>query len=144
MIDVYRNFIDLLLALFLGANVLTIPAAGTPHPVRPGGDVTNQPKAITVRGPWKLDKEISWYGPHFYGNRTACGLRLTRELVGVAHRTLPCGTLLEFRWKGKVVVTPVVDRGPYVQGRQFDLTRAACKAIEHCWTGPIYWRKVND
>ena len=35
---------------------------------------------------------ISWYGPGLYGNGTACGQRLTKGLVGVAHRTLPCGT----------------------------------------------------
>lgn len=105
--------------------------------------IENRPKAVQVRGDWKYDREISWYGPRFYGNRTACGLRLTTELVGVAHRTLPCGTLVEFRWKDKVVTAPVIDRGPYVEGRQWDLTRAACKVIRHCWTGPIWWRILN-
>ena len=100
------------------------------------------PKAVTTTN-WKHDSEISWYGPNFYGHRTACGLRLTTKLVGVAHRSLPCGTRLEFRWKGKVVTVPVVDRGPYVQGRIFDLTGAACKALDHCFTGPIEWRRVS-
>src|SRR6266545_2545909 len=36
----------------------------------------------------------SWYGPGFYGNRTACGQLYTPEILGVAHLTLPCGTLL--------------------------------------------------
>lgn len=109
------------------------------EPVR--NSVENRPKVVHLRiSTWQLDNEISWYGPRFFGNRTACGLRLTRELVGVAHRTLPCGTLVEFRWKGRTVVTPVVDRGPYVQGRIFDLTAAACRAIRHCFTGPIEYR----
>jgi rare lipoprotein A (peptidoglycan hydrolase) len=41
---------------------------------------------------------------------------------------------------GRVVTVPVVDRGPYVAGRQWDLTAGACKAIAHCYTGPIQWR----
>ena len=90
---------------------------------------------------------MSWYGPGFYGNRTACGLAYTREILGVAHRSLPCGTLIEFRWKGRSVVVPVIDRGPYVAGRQWDLSAGlACDpwhkygGLDHCFTGPIEWR----
>lgn len=92
---------------------------------------------------WHHDPEVSWYGPGFYGNRTACGLALTKGLVGVAHRSLPCGTLVEFRWQGRVVRTPVVDRGPYVAGRTWDLTGGACVALDHCFTGPMEWRFVG-
>ncbi len=64
-------------------------------------------------GSWQ-SAEMTWYGPGFYGNRTACGERLTRPfgpgtgLVGVAHKTLPCGTRIEIRyhhrtWNVKVV-----------------------------------------
>jgi rare lipoprotein A (peptidoglycan hydrolase) len=106
--------------------------------------VPAKPKVVHTSGnPWRHDYNISWYGPGFYGHRTACGLPLTTKLVGVAHRTLPCGTLIEFRWKGKTVVVRVVDRGPYVQGRIFDLTGGACTALGHCFTGPIDWRLVN-
>jgi rare lipoprotein A (peptidoglycan hydrolase) len=62
----------------------------------------------------------------------------------VAHRSLRFGTLVEFRWKGRVLTVPVIDRGPYVQGRTWDLTAAACRALDHCFTGPIEWRIVND
>jgi rare lipoprotein A (peptidoglycan hydrolase) len=89
---------------------------------------------------WKHDPEISWYGAGLYGNRTACGQALTRTIVGVAHRTLPCGTKVQFRYNGKVITAPVIDRGPYVGGRQFDLSYGACNAIGHCFTGPIEWR----
>lgn len=89
---------------------------------------------------WIRDPEISWYGPGFYGNRTACGQRLTRDLLGVAHKTLPCGTMVSFRHEGNVITIPVVDRGPYVAGRQWDLTGGACTALSHCFTGPIYYR----
>jgi Lytic transglycolase len=90
---------------------------------------------------WRFDPELSWYGPNFYGQHTACGQILTTSLLGVAHRTLPCGTLVSFKnpVNGRTITVPVVDRGPYVYGRQWDLTYATCSAIGHCWTGSIYW-----
>ncbi len=103
----------------------------------------NQPEAdrgAVSKNPWRHDPEISWYGPGLIGNGTACGQTLTRKLVGVAHRSLPCGTLITFRSNGHTVTAPVVDRGPYVRGRIFDLTYALCKKLEHCYTGPIDWR----
>jgi hypothetical protein len=92
------------------------------------------------KNPWRFDPEISWYGPGLIGNGTACGQTLTRKLVGVAHRTLPCGTLITFRSHGHTITAPVVDRGPFVRDRIFDLTYALCKKLEHCYTGPIEWR----
>jgi hypothetical protein len=68
----------------------------------------------------------TWYGPGFWGNQTACGIPLTPDLLGVAHRTLPCGTLVTIDYLGRRLTLPVVDRGPYgVPGAQFDLTQAA-------------------
>lgn len=96
-----------------------------------------------AKNPWRVDGNISWYGPGFYGKRTACGLALTESLVGVAHKTLPCGTRITFRHGGNVVTMPVVDRGPYVAGRQFDLTGGACLALGHCFTGSIEWRYAS-
>lgn len=84
--------------------------------------------------------EVSWYGPGFYGQRTACGEAMSQHLVGVAHRTLPCGTLVTFRWNGHTIRAPVVDRGPYVAGRLWDLTPGLCALLDHCFTGPISWK----
>jgi rare lipoprotein A (peptidoglycan hydrolase) len=94
------------------------------------------------RNPWRFDGNVSWYGPGFIGNGTACGQTLTRSLVGVAHRTLPCGTMVTFRnpANGRVVTAPVVDRGPYVSGRKWDLTYGLCKKLDHCYTGSLKWR----
>lgn len=100
-------------------------------------------KAVVVAKPrWRLDANVSWYGPGFYGKRTACGLALTRTLIGVAHRSLPCGTKVTFRnpSNGRVVTARVVDRGPYVSGRQWDLTGGLCLALDHCYTGKLYWK----
>ncbi len=66
----------------------------------------------------------SWYGPGFYGNRTACGQTYTAEIVGVAHRTLPCGTLVVLEYRGHAQTVPVIDRGPYIAGRTLDLSNA--------------------
>ena len=40
---------------------------------------------------------------------------------------------------GRVVTASVVDRGPYVGGRQWDMTAGLCAALGHCYTGTIYW-----
>ena len=79
----------------------------------------------------------TWYGPGLYGNTTACGQELTRELVGVAHRTLPCGTMVEVAYRGRSLVVPVVDRGPYVRGRTWDLTSAAAEQLGFTATARI-------
>jgi peptidoglycan lytic transglycosylase len=71
----------------------------------------------------------TWYGPGFYGRRTACGQRLTRRLVGVANRRLRCGTEVQVRYRGRTLVAPVVDRGPYSRKAQWDLTSAAAKRL---------------
>jgi hypothetical protein len=89
---------------------------------------------------WRTDPNVSWYGPGFYGNRTACGQTYTTTIVGVAHKTLPCGTMVQFRYGGRVVTAPVIDRGPYVAGRQWDLSGALCTMLRHCFTGPLEWR----
>lgn len=91
-------------------------------------------------GGFTYDPEVSWYGPGFYGNRTACGLAYTKTILGVAHRSLPCGTSVTFRYHGKSVTVPVIDRGPYVDDRQWDLSGALCVALDHCFTGPIEYR----
>jgi Lytic transglycolase len=92
-------------------------------------------------GGWRSSPS-SWYGPGLYGNGTACGQTLTKGLVGVAHKTLPCGTVVEFRnpTNGRVVAAQVVDRGPYVAGRTWDLTHGLCAKLDHCYTAPIQWR----
>ena len=71
----------------------------------------------------------SWYGPGFYGNRTACGQVYTPEIIGVAHRTLRCGTMLVLEYRGRTITVPVIDRGPYIVGRTLDLSNAARLAL---------------
>ena len=71
----------------------------------------------------------TWYGPGFYGNRTACGETLTRQIVGVADRTLPCGTAVSVTYDGRTLTLPVIDRGPYSGAATLDLTSAAAAEL---------------
>jgi rare lipoprotein A len=71
----------------------------------------------------------TWYGPGFYGNRTACGEKLTHTILGVADRTLPCGTPVSISYNGETLTVPVIDRGPYANNATLDLTSAAATAL---------------
>jgi len=66
----------------------------------------------------------SYYGPGLYGNGVACGGTLMPGTLGVANKTLPCGTKVKLRYRGRSLTVPVIDRGPYVAGRDYDLTEA--------------------
>lgn len=69
------------------------------------------------------------YGPGFWGQRTACGEILHRNTLGVANRTLPCGTRVSILYQGRTLVVPVIDRGPYAHGADWDLTMATGRAL---------------
>lgn len=79
--------------------------------------------------------EASWYGG---GGGLACGGSLTSSTLGVANKTLPCGTLVTLRYNGHSVRVPVVDRGPFVPGREFDLTQATKQALGFGDTGQVW------
>jgi len=102
----------------------------------------NAPVGSVAIPQWHYDPNVSWYGPGFYGKRTACGQAMTTTLIGVAHKTLPCGTRVTFKNpdNGRTITVRVVDRGPYVTGRQWDLTGGLCLALDHCYTGALLWK----
>jgi hypothetical protein len=79
--------------------------------------------------------EASWYGG---GGSLACGGELTSATLGVANKTLPCGTLVTLRYGGRTIRVPVVDRGPYVEGREFDLTEATKRELGFVGTGEVW------
>ena len=60
--------------------------------------------------------------------------------MGVANKTLPCGTEVIFVYGGRAIKVPVIDRGPYIPGREWDLTGAAAEALHFPGLGYIYWR----
>jgi rare lipoprotein A len=81
--------------------------------------------------------QASFYGPGLYGNGTACGQTLTPSTVGVANKTLPCGTKVTFRYRGRTVRAPVIDRGPYAGNREWDLTAALKAKLGFGSTGSV-------
>lgn len=87
---------------------------------------THRPKVILRQA------EASWYGPADSGGPLACGGGdLTSRTLGVAHKTLPCGTRVRvcLNRSGPCLTVRVVDRGPYIAGREYDLTEATARAI---------------
>lgn len=82
----------------------------------------------------------SWYGPGLFGNALGCGGTLATWTRGVAHKTLDCGTRVRI-CATRCATTRVVDRGPYVPGREFDLTQAFA-AVVGLRIGPHGWGRV--
>jgi rare lipoprotein A len=81
----------------------------------------------------------SWYGPGFYGHRTACGQILSTGSNWVAHKYMRCGTRLTICYR-RCVNTVVADRGPYVGGRDFDLAPGLKYAVGLSGVGTVRWR----
>jgi rare lipoprotein A (peptidoglycan hydrolase) len=79
----------------------------------------------------------SWYGPGLFGNHLGCGGTLKAGSLGVANKSLPCGTKVTFRHKGRVLRVRVIDRGPYVGAREYDLTAATARKLGFNGHGPI-------
>lgn len=80
------------------------------------------------------------YGPTARRSRTACGRPLLNTTEGVAHPVLPCGVRLYIRFHGREVLTQVVDQGPNVPGREFDITKALANRLDLHGTQTISWR----
>ena len=109
-----------LLALFAAlscAGVLAVGALASTSGASPGASAggTGSSPAGTITPQPAIHKTgvATWFGPGFYGQKTACGQTLMPGVVGVANRTLPCGTLVKVSYKGHTLTVPVLDRGPY-------------------------------
>jgi rare lipoprotein A len=79
----------------------------------------------------------SYYGPGLWGNGVACGGTLMPGTIGVANKTLPCGTMVKLRYNGRSITVPVIDRGPYVAGRDYDLTEAVKDRLHFPGVGTV-------
>jgi rare lipoprotein A len=84
----------------------------------------------------------TFYGPGFFGKQTACGQTLTPDLHGVAHKRLPCGTLVAVTYAGREIVVPVIDRGPYNGDYSWDLTQATADALGFTGASEIGYVRV--
>jgi peptidoglycan lytic transglycosylase len=85
--------------------------------------------------------QASYYGPGLYGNGVACGGTLTPSKLGVANKTLPCGTKVTLHHGSKTITVPVIDRGPYSGNRVYDLTAATKNKLGYVGIGPIWATK---
>ena len=125
-------------AAWLAAVTLVVGLAALALARRSGGGAghENVPGAI---GP-SYAARAAPYGPTRSHRRTACGEPFTPKLEGIAHPTLPCGVKIYIRFGGKQVLTEVVDRGPSVPGRDFDITKGLADRIGLHGTQTIHWR----
>jgi rare lipoprotein A (peptidoglycan hydrolase) len=121
---------------FTKAVALTLVAASgaaiTPASALAGTGGVSSPPSGSMVAPAAVRKAAlaTWFGPGFYGRTTACGQILTPAVVGVANRTLPCGTLVKVSYRGRRLILPVIDRGPYGNnGAAWDLTTEAARAL---------------
>jgi rare lipoprotein A (peptidoglycan hydrolase) len=115
----------LLVAICLLAIPATSAFASTGGSSAPTSSTSSTPVTPEVR-PSGI---ATWFGPGLYGKQTACGQKLTPAIVGVANRTLPCGTLVSVTYDGHSLTVPVLDRGPYSHHASWDLTAGAAQAL---------------
>ena len=101
--------------------VVAPPAAELPKP-----KLKAVPEVLEV-----ITGEASWYGPGFYGNRTANGEVYRRGTMTAAHRTLPFGTKVRVTnlWNGRTAVIRINDRGPFIYHRVIDLGHGAASYL---------------
>ncbi len=78
-------------------------------------------------------------GPEAFGRKTACGGVITADTEGISHPTLPCGARIFITFDHHTVLVPVVDRGPYEAGRQFDLTDALARRVGLSGVQEVHW-----
>lgn len=116
----------LVLAIALLCAVAVSPAAlaATGGASAPGTTTADTPAPPSTKA-----QIATWFGPGFYGQKTACGQTMSPVIVGVASRTLPCGTLVLVNYKGHRLTVPVIDRGPYGNEATWDLTWGAASTL---------------
>ncbi|MFZ0089092.1 MAG: septal ring lytic transglycosylase RlpA family protein, partial [Solirubrobacteraceae bacterium] len=138
------------------ATVTRAPAAGAPTDAQVRAAITRFQLAVARYHLDRLDFSGSLLDPSElapgqynvsiasfyddYGSGIACGGVLHVGTLGVANKTLPCGTEVIFRYGDRAIKVPVIDRGPYIAGREWDLTGATAEALHFPGLGPIQWR----
>jgi rare lipoprotein A (peptidoglycan hydrolase) len=111
-------------------------ATGGASSIAPGGaEVAAENLAFTPM----RSAGATWYGPGLYGRHTACGEDLRPDTIGVANKTLPCGTTVKFAYHGHTLITQVIDRGPYTRGNSWDLTNGARLALGFNGAGQVQY-----
>ena len=129
-------------AVWLAGIALVAAIAALALTRRDAGGNQNLPAAVAVPGTKNgyYTARAAPYGPTPKRSRTACGRPLLKTTEGVAHPVLPCGVRLYIRFHGREVLTQVVDQGPNVPGREFDITKELANRLDLHGTQTISWR----
>lgn len=132
-----------------GSTEATMPASMKTASVRVKAPIPKprpaaaRPASVPSRAPaasgWQSAR-ASWYGPGFYGRRTASGAVLTENMMNVAHRSMAFGTRIQFEYRGQTAVAVVNDRGPFIGGRVFDLGPGTAQALGFSGVGTVNYR----
>jgi rare lipoprotein A (peptidoglycan hydrolase) len=128
--------------LWLAGFTLVVAVAALALARRDAGGSHDLPGSVRVRGTPSgyYTSRAAPYGPSTGHARTQCGEPFTDKTQGIAHPVLPCGVKIYIRFHGKEVLTQVVDRGPNVPGRDFDITKALADRLGLHGTQTIQWR----
>jgi len=129
-------------AVWLAGITLVAALAALAITRRDAGTNRSLPGAVVVPGTKNgyYTARAAPYGPTATRRRTACGKPFLKTTEGVAHPVLPCGVRIYIRFSGREVLTQIVDRGPNVPGREFDITKALANRLDLHGTQTIQWR----
>ncbi len=119
-----------ILALLVGFTIVKTEVSSVTEPVMNTNSVTAEESLVETSAISYIDKGLmtaSWYGPKFHGRKTANGEIYDQMAFTAAHKQLRFGTLLKITnpRNDKEVIVRINDRGPYIGGRQLDLSKAA-------------------
>ena len=91
----------------------------------------------TPKTPVERKCVASWYGDKYRGKLMANGKPFDPAALTVAHKTLPFGTRVRFQLGPRTIIATVTDRGPFVAGREFDLSSGAFARLAQLEAGVI-------
>jgi rare lipoprotein A (peptidoglycan hydrolase) len=123
-----------------GVALLAVVVALAIAAVREDAGEAALPASVPVAGEGWYRALAAPYRVERVGDRTTCGHEATPKTLGVAHPVLPCGAKVYIAFRGKQILTQVIDRGTGVPGREFDVTTALAKLIGLRGTKRIEWR----
>ena len=119
-----------ILALLVGFTIVKTEVNEITEPVMNTSTVAEEESLVetsAISYVYKGYMTASWYGPRFHGRKTANGEIYDQMAFTAAHKGLKFGTLLKITnpKNDQSVIVRINDRGPYIGGRQLDLSRAA-------------------
>ena len=116
-----QKTVSLALCAFALAASVSVAQASSGGVAPPSDGAGSEPSAASANS-WTVYKKATWYGPGFWGNQTACGMKLTPTTIGTAHKKLPCGTLVTFTRKGRSITASPAGADSAVMVEAYDPT----------------------